>query len=459
MVTYSEYRKAGLSLDCLGFSAGPETGGYFCTPLGARVVGWTGVDGGHFCLVPDFGEQVFAVGPMNGTGNYVNLIARSFEDFLRLLLACGHTAALEQAWFLDEAQFRQFLADDPPTAEQAETLGRLRGTFGLTPMPEPYAYLKEVGAELDLKRLRFPPEYYDSLPSPPQKPAWKVRYDGGFFGGTGRAGKEVPVNVAFPWGREIWHVPAVYLCAKGLVADLCVQIAPERYRAFWEKWGDRDLTPEEQRLAEAEDPLDLEFCCEAALGTEVLPSAGSYGAASVPGREEGDAKWVLEHYGLDPSQVWVLYRVRFPWEARPKKLSALSLTLRPRPIWLPGDRFLTPEAGGSLSLRHPLTGAETVLTVEEAEQQSISRQDLGTLSFTQMAYRLDPETRGLRLRDVSPDDPPRPGADGPVALILSAPHSPGHWICSKPRRFPPERVEWLAEWSTLDREVRNVTLI
>ena len=52
----------------------------------------------------------------------------------------------------------------------------------------------------------------------------------------------------FSWGKEIWHVPAVYQCGKGLVADIFAEIDPERVRAFLELY--RDL--EEDRLTEEE---------------------------------------------------------------------------------------------------------------------------------------------------------------------------------------------------------------
>ena len=47
--------------------------------------------------------------------NYVHPLAKNFADFLRLLLACGDVAALEQAWMWDKAQFETFLQDNPPT--------------------------------------------------------------------------------------------------------------------------------------------------------------------------------------------------------------------------------------------------------------------------------------------------------------------------------------------------------
>lgn len=62
--------------------------------------------------------MVFSVSPMNSAPDFVHPLANNFADFLRLLLACGDSAALEQAWMWDKAQFEAFLRDNPPTHEQ-----------------------------------------------------------------------------------------------------------------------------------------------------------------------------------------------------------------------------------------------------------------------------------------------------------------------------------------------------
>lgn len=45
---------------------------------------------------------------MNSAPDFVHPLANDFEDFLRLLLACSDSAALEQAWMWDKAQFEAF---------------------------------------------------------------------------------------------------------------------------------------------------------------------------------------------------------------------------------------------------------------------------------------------------------------------------------------------------------------
>ena len=120
--TFQKLLQTDIDLSSLGVERRTDNEPYFCTPKGASVFGWTGVDGIHFCFVRGFGGMVFAVSPANTFPNYVHPLAKNFADFLRLLLACGDVAALEQAWMWDKAQFETFLQDNPPTQEQQETL-------------------------------------------------------------------------------------------------------------------------------------------------------------------------------------------------------------------------------------------------------------------------------------------------------------------------------------------------
>ena len=113
--TFQKLLQTDIDLSSLGVERRTDNEPYFCTPKGASVFGWTGVDGIHFCFVRGFGGMVFAVSPANTFPNYVHPLAKNFADFLRLLLACGDVAALEQAWMWDKAQFETCLQDNPPT--------------------------------------------------------------------------------------------------------------------------------------------------------------------------------------------------------------------------------------------------------------------------------------------------------------------------------------------------------
>lgn len=99
--TFQKFLQSGIDLSPVSVERREENIPYFCTPKGATIFGWKGVDGIHFCFIRGFGSMVFAVSPMNGAPNYVHPLAKDFTDFLRLLISCGDAEALEQAWMWD----------------------------------------------------------------------------------------------------------------------------------------------------------------------------------------------------------------------------------------------------------------------------------------------------------------------------------------------------------------------
>lgn len=115
--------------------------------------GWAGIDGIHFCFIRGFGEMVFSVSPMNTSPDYVHPVAENFTDFLRLILACGDVAAVEQAWMWNEAQFEAFLNENPTTQEQQQTLSEISEKMNLLPMEQPWTYIKTCNLPLITVRL------------------------------------------------------------------------------------------------------------------------------------------------------------------------------------------------------------------------------------------------------------------------------------------------------------------
>ena len=94
MNLYQQFKKLNIDQSAIGLGQCDTPAAYFCTPKGAKVTGWAGVDGIHYCFVKGFGEMVFAVSPANLLGEYVYPIARSFKDMLSLLLASGSMDAI-----------------------------------------------------------------------------------------------------------------------------------------------------------------------------------------------------------------------------------------------------------------------------------------------------------------------------------------------------------------------------
>lgn len=486
--TYQSFLKQGIDLAPVGVCMEAGQPAYFCTPKGATIFGWAGVDGIHYCFVRGFGEMVFAVSPMNPAPEYVHPLAKTFTDFLRLLLACGDAAALEQAWMWDKAQFEAFVHENPPSAAQKQTLAALTARMHLAAMEQPWEYLKALQASFDCSKIKYTEDFYDPDMNPAAAqaaPPWEVFYDGGFWGrrGKGRPGTPVAVQAQFAWAGRQWQVPAVYLCGKGLVVDVCMQAGAASIRAFMEKWS---LDPEqqsftrEQRLAmERENPLEMDFCPEVELNGRPLRAAHGYAECWNPclpgGAEAGPARRLLAHYGLDAGCGWVIYRHMFPWPGRRRPaVRSLALTLTARLTAVPGPRFWAEQPGAAVTFRHPADGSEHTLTVQQVEQQTLPAAAFGPEGWDYpthcrvLSYTVCPDiTDGsLSVEDCAEGDRPRPkpapaaagyapaacasvcaagvigGADGPTVLLCGADGGGLHAACSALRFAPPRQVEW-----------------
>lgn len=494
MTLYEKFRRMKVDLSPIGLGKGSGRSDYFCTPKGARIIGWEGTDGIHYCFLKDFGEMVFSVNPMEMPGGHVHPLARNFEDFLRLLLACGSAAALEQAHAWTKEQFEQYLRDDQPAQEQREALDAMGKRLCLSPMEEPFAYLQDLQKGFDYGKLRYQAAYSEWEPTEPKsrkKPEWKVFFDGNFqgHGGKGRAGKEVSIGKRFVWGEDVWHVPAVYLCGAGLVADLCREVDPERIRAFQEKWelksweellseGQKDDGTREQM--DAENPMSSDFTARLWINGRLSPSMRGCSICWTPksclleGQEnEPEAEQVLEHYGLAKDRGWALWRMAFPWTVRRRPvIRSVELDLEQRPAAFAGAHFETPKVGESFSFCNPLTGAEHVLTVLAFEQRVLEHGVFGMEGYefprhySMLSYALTPELadREFSVRDCAGADAPKRkeeapfkpkakaaagvavigGADGPTAIFMAGKGDGArtHTACSSLHFEPADSVEW-----------------
>lgn len=502
MGVYETFRHLDIDTAPLGLERGDTNGGYFCDPVGAEVIGWAGVDGIHCCFVKGFGDMVFSVSPMNPPGHYVHPLARSFEDFLRLVLACGGVDAIEQAWMWNRGEFDAFLEAYPPNSEQQAVLDTLRDKLALTPMDDPYGYIREVQYGFDYSKIPYPEEYYELVPEepvtqgPPEKPEWRVYFNDGFSSrhfGHDKPGQEIPVNKTFTWGGKVWHIPAVYACGKGLVIDLCVEIDPAELRAFIEKWEgtlDRGLTQEEQEQMDAENPMTVDYDPKVTVNGRELGDRSGRGSGWTPmylrpedcrgeySQQDWENIWLMEHYGLDPEKGWMFWRDSFPWATKTKPaVKTVSLSLEQLPAAVPGPRFTVSGAGDTVAFTHPVTGEPHTLYVAEYEQQEMGAEHLARMGdgeweypahYTAMAYAVWPELQkgDLTVQDCGEGDrprrkaPPAPneftpvgtaaislgvigGADGPTAILLTGGKSAGRRAACSSLYFQPEgNIQW-----------------
>ena len=433
--TLEKFKKLDLDLSCLDFFAPAENDEpYFCTPKGASMIGRAGVDGIHFCFVRGYGDMVFAVSPCNCPGEYVHPVAHSFEDFLRLMLACNGTAAIEQAWQWSEEEFWEFLAEYPPEEEQRPALKALAEASGLTPMEEPYRYIREIQRSFDCSKLKFRKEY-DELTdgadrSAEERPSCPADVDTGaldwqvcFHGGNGREkpGQELTVNKTFQWGGRKFVIPAVYLCAEGLVADFFMTAPTEQVEAFFQKYRKLEKdesfiwTEEEAQKFQRENPLNLSFWADAFINgkrSEQTRGSGSYWLPLDGAERDRKVGLALIHYDLPLDRCWQFTRCAFPWATkRQPALKSLFFWLNQEPCDLYGEPF-TAEPGEKIPLEHPATGEKYTLTAVDIQPDILedeSGEDYTWPTHLQrLEYTLDPplDREKFSLRDCDEGDGP-----------------------------------------------------
>ena len=506
MTTYQKFKKLNINHSAIGLEQSGTDVTYYCTPKDAAIIGWAGVDGIHYCTIPEFGEMIFAVSPMN-FGDCIHPIAWSFENLLRLLLSCGSMDALEQCYAWDEEQFKAFLIDCPVTEKQQFVLDVLRAEFEVEPIEDAFAYVKELQAEFDLSQIPYTEDYYDpdmNAAAPVKPTEWKVTYDGGFWSNEGNAGIELPIGKTFCWGEEKWYIPSVYVCDKGLVIDYCKQVDPVEVKAFIDKWDllneeNHRYTQEQREQIEREHPLHTSFRGHITFNGQKLKNDHVCGLPWIPASclsdsivQETEAIRIMEHYGLDDRLAWAMHRTCYRWgEVKNFDVQSLSVRMERNRENIAGQHFKTPAVGESVSLTHPLSGKIYTLTVHEVERQELPDRafrdtDMEYPShYLAMSYSLEPDIsgRGFMIQDCAEGERPRQkkrdtnefapvafcnaavigvigGADGPTAVIMGQSEPKLHAACSS-LHFEPvaDEVEWRLIVSEKLLDDVDVTLI
>ena len=279
---------------------------------------------------------------------------------------------------------------------------------------------------------------------------YKVFYQGSLYGhfGRDRAGKEIAVNKSFTWGGEEWLVPSVYVCGKGLVADMFKKVSVDSFREFIEKFGldensDCDgFSDEQQAEIEAENPLNSDIFASIQFGgrkSDMEFSSSDCWNPLFP--DSGDAaEALLDRYGLDKSFCWLAVRMSIPWRGRkPKKSDSLTLQLRAEKIPVPGAHFKANRPGDKTEFINPVSEKEPPLC-------------------TIINYDISPEIPRdeISVNDRSKPEKPRGilaprgkavsaigiigGADGPTVIVTSS--ASGRTACSSLYYEPEYEPDW-----------------
>lgn len=439
MTAYEQYNKNRFSLSPFGIEKGETRSSYFCTPRGASILGWTGVDGIHFCTVSALGTTVFAVNPYADPKKHAFPVAENFEMFLRLLISCGDEAALEQAHAWTKEQYEAWQRENPITPQQSEAARALAAAYDLTPVADPHSYLQSIYNDFNFDTIPYKKDYYEWVPAEAATAdrEWKIYYSScGHHGTRGeRAGREISLTETFSLAGLHFQIPGVYVCSRGLVVDLIAEVPRKSVRAFHRKYGDPTddggfcvgigsfLTEPERMTMEAENPFALRLRASLTVNGKTVSFDRSMGDQFVPENvlednvyASGQMADLLRHYRLPDDRCWLLRRLSFPWATSSRsKIRTVTLSLHCVPVQIPGEVFHADTPGQQISITHPGTGVCHTLTVTHCERGEMPASPLHghvlPTQYCELGWTLSPDlpSADFSIRDILPNDHPRPG--------------------------------------------------
>lgn len=453
MKLYRKFRNSSLDTAPLGLWSGPDTSDSVYTPTGSRIVAWEKPNGIHFCQVEGFGSMVFAVDPSAPPGDCIHPVAKDIPDLLALVMTCRHASIISRAYRWSRALFDRKISAVHLEHKTRSILRALENTYHPPLIRDPYGYIAAIQQEFDYDLLPLHPDYFEWCPIRPGALKWDVGYGNNFFDycDKSQAGQELALRHGFRWHEEQWAVASVYLCEQGIVVDSYLQVSGDTMERFDQKWGSKDptqLSIEEQMRRTLEDPLSVEARGSLFVNDKPVPLKHSYLLRWDPLADNcWNARRTLEHYGMDRSNGYLLRRECFLRKGKNPPIRTMDLKLEAAPVAVPGQRFIAPRTGESMSFTHPATGQVHTLTVTAQTREALDPNFLSNhpCCYTRLSYALEPpiSKEAFSIVDCDPGDRLQTVPEAPAAMLLTGKiPSAGAFAISSLRHKPAETVTW-----------------
>ncbi len=159
--TFESFKNLNLDTGCIALESTEHIYPYWCYPKNYVPVGLEGCI--LYCFIDGYEDIVFASNPESCADSNIYPLARSFEDFMRLIIACGSANPVEQIVWMTKDRFDEHLAAEAQNITQAQKqlIETLKTAFELRPMENPYEYVKAIQKNFDDSLIQYSDEYYD----------------------------------------------------------------------------------------------------------------------------------------------------------------------------------------------------------------------------------------------------------------------------------------------------------
>lgn len=464
MFLYQKFRNSSLDTGTLNLYSGADTSDSVYTPTGARIVGWTGNAGVHFCQITGFGDAVFAVDPSAPPGDCVHPVARSLPDFIRLVHDCRSAQIVYRAYQWSRSHFEEMIAAIRPDYKMRSVLRALENTYHPAPIADAYGYIMQLQQDFDYTSLPLHPDYFEWCPVRPGAPRWDVGMNTAFgdYCDKNDSGTELNVNREFTWEGENWCIPAVYLCENGIVVDSYLKVSPAKLNKYQEKWaGTTSLSIEDEMRRSLEDPLKMDAVGKLTVNGKEAPRRPLHSIIWNPNAENSwQARRTLEHYGLSRENGYLLRREVFLRKSNNPPIRNMDLLLCAEPVSIPGQRFVAPRNGEFMDFTHPVTGENHTMTVISQIRESLNTNYMSNdpCCYTRLSFSVEPPINRELLSVVDCDN-----AEGSVNLDTLRSSGKlsgsGHHAVSSLRYTPAEQITWRMVFRLKTRPDVNVPIL
>ena len=445
MFLYQKFRNSSLDTGTLNLYSGADTSDSVYTPTGARIVGWTGNAGVHFCQITGFGDAVFAVDPSAPPGDCVHPVARSLPDFIRLVHDCRSAQIVYRAYQWSRSHFEEMIAAIRPDYKMRSVLRALENTYHPAPIADAYGYIMQLQQDFDYTSLPLHPDYFEWCPVRPGAPRWDVGMNTAFgdYCDKNDAGTELNVNREFTWEGENWCTPA-------------------KLNKYQEKWaGTTSLSIEDEMRRSLEDPLKMDAVGKLTVNGKEAPRRPLHSIIWNPNAENSwQARRTLEHYGLSRENGYLLRREVFLRKSNNPPIRNMDLLLCAEPVSIPGQRFVAPRNGEFMDFTHPVTGENHTMTVISQIRESLNTNYMSNdpCCYTRLSFSVEPPINRELLSVVDCDN-----AEGSVNLDTLRSSGKlsgsGHHAVSSLRYTPAEQITWRMVFRLKTRPDVNVPIL
>lgn len=464
MFYYQKFRNSSLDTGTLELYSGPDTSDSVYTPTGARIVGWTGGSGVHFCQITGFGDMVFVVDPSATPGDCVHPVAKSLTDFIRLVHNCRSARIVHQAYQWSRCKFEESVKAIRPDYKTQSVMRALENIYHPGPISDPYGYILALQQEFDYSSLPLHPDYFEWCPVRPGAPRWDVGMNTAFgdYCDKNDAGTELNVNREFTWHGEKWCVPAIYLCENGIVVDSYLTISPAKLAQYREKWDNATtLSFEDEMRRQLENPLKLDAIGKLTVNGKEAPRRPLHSIVWNPNSDNSwQARRTLEHYGLSRENGYLLRREIFLRKSNNPPIRTMDLMLCAEPVSIPGQRFVAPKNGEFMDFIHPVTGENHTMKVISQTRESLNHNYMSNdaCCYTRLNFSVEPHINQEWLTVVDCDK-----AEGDVNLnalrTAGKLTGTGHNAISSLRFTPAEQITWRMIFKQKTRPDINIPIL